>query len=155
MDQRARISGDLAINRDRVVTEARKWIWTPYHHQADVLGAGVDCIMLVVRAFVDSGMTEPIDPRPYADEWFLHRSDELYLAGITSRCVEVQAARPGDVMLFRWGRCYSHGGIVTLTNPLTIVHAYQPAGRVIEEAVMHNADLTAPRRRPRFFSLWA
>jgi NlpC/P60 family putative phage cell wall peptidase len=140
--------------RDTIIAEARKWAGTPYHCQADVKGAGVDCILLIVRAFVDSGMCEPFDPRPYSDEWFLHRSEEIYLGGVMSRCVEVQSPRPGDLMLFRWGRCYSHGGIVTSTAPLTIIHAYQPAGRVIEEAVAGNAMLTAPKRRPRFFSYW-
>jgi NlpC/P60 family putative phage cell wall peptidase len=141
--------------RARVVAEARKWLGTPYHHQADVRGAGVDCIMLIVRAFVDSGLCDPIDPRPYSDEWFLHRSDELYLGGIMSRCKEIQAPRVADIMLFRWGRCYSHGGVVTELEPLTIIHAYQPAGIVIEEVVATNGMLTEPRRRPRFFSRWS
>jgi NlpC/P60 family putative phage cell wall peptidase len=141
--------------REQVVAEARKWIGTPYHCQADIRGAGVDCIMLIVRAFVDAGICAPFDPRPYSDEWFLHRSDEHYVDGVLERCTEVQSARPGDIMIFRWGRCYSHGGIVTVANPLTIVHAYAPARRVVEEAVAGNGMLTEPVRRPRFFSYWA
>lgn len=147
--------GGVAEQRAKVVAEARKWLGTPYHHQADVRGSGVDCIMLLVRAFVDAGACAPVDPRPYRDEWFLHRSDELYLGGVLDYCVEVQAPRPGDIMLFRWGRCYSHGGLVTAADPLTIIHAYQPAGRVIEEVVATNGMLTEPRRRPRSFSFWA
>jgi cell wall-associated NlpC family hydrolase len=141
--------------RSIVVDEARRWLGTPYHCQADVRGAGVDCAMLIVRVFVDSGLCEAFDPRPYSDDWFLHRSDERYLGFVFNYCAEVQGACPGDVIVFRYGRCYSHGGIVTVADPLTIIHAYQPARRVIEEIVAGNGNLTTPSRRPRIFSYWA
>jgi len=44
-------------------------------------------------------------------------------------------------MLFRVGRCYSHGGVVTRADPLTIVHASFPAQIVLEETVMQNAQM--------------
>jgi cell wall-associated NlpC family hydrolase len=140
--------------RSRVIYEARRWIGTPYHSCADVRGAGVDCGMLIVRVFVDTGLCAPFDPRPYAEDWHLHRGEEKYLSFVFDRCKEVQTPRPGDIMVFRYGRCYSHGAIVTGPSPLTIIHAFQPAGVVIEEAVENNAALTAPSRRPRFFSCW-
>jgi hypothetical protein len=62
---------------------------------------------------------------------------------------------PGDVMVFRYGRCYSHGGIVTSANPLTIIHAFQPARAVIEDEVVSNTALCNPGRLPKFFSYWA
>ena len=51
--------------RTAVVAAARSWIGTPYHNCADVIGTGVDCGMLLVRVFVDSGLCAPFDPRPY------------------------------------------------------------------------------------------
>ena len=102
-----------ADDRASVVREARSWVRTPYHAQADIKGAGVDCGMLLVRVFVDSGLVPPFDPRPYADDWYLHRSEERYLGFIFDRTKEVAAPLPGDVMVFRYGRCYSHGGVVT------------------------------------------
>ncbi len=57
--------------------------------------------------------------------------------------------------MFRYGRCWAHGGIVTLARPLTIVHAFSPAGRVLEEEVARNAALADPHRAPRFFRLRA
>jgi cell wall-associated NlpC family hydrolase len=145
----------LLDQRAVVVAEARKWIGTPYHCQADILGAGVDCGMLIVRVFVDTGLCESFDPRPYCDDWYMHRAEERYLQFVLDRCKEVQCPRPGDIIVFRYGRCYSHGGIVSFAEPLTIVHAYQPAQRVIEERVSGNGNLTQPSRRPRFFSYWA
>ncbi|MGA7384506.1 MAG: hypothetical protein WBW81_07390 [Methylocella sp.] len=141
--------------RRQVVGEARSWIGTPYHPQADIKGAGVDCGMLLVRVFVDAGLCAPFDPRPYADDWYLHRSEERYLGFVFDRTKEVDAPLPGDVMVFRYGRCYAHGGIVTLASPLTIVHAFQPARVVLEDEVARSPDLCAPARRPKFFSLWA
>jgi NlpC/P60 family putative phage cell wall peptidase len=141
--------------RAAVVAEARKWIGTPYHNCADIKGVGVDCGMLLVRVFVDSGLCAPFDPRPYAPDWNQHRSEEKYLGFITARCGEIVAdqVQPGDVMVLRFGRCYAHGGIITKAKPLTMVHAYQPARRVYEEEIAHNAALT--ERKSRFFSYWA
>lgn len=141
--------------RRHVVREAQSWVRTAYHAQADVKGVGVDCGMLLVRVFVDSGLCDPFDPRPYTDDWYLHRSEERYLGFVFDRAKEVTTPLSGDVMVFRYGRCYAHGGIVTKGGPLTIVHAYQPARVVLEEAVAANPALSAVSRRPKFFSYWA
>ena len=99
--------------RAAVVAEARRWIGTPYHHQADVLGAGVDCGMLLVRVYVDCGLVPAFDPRPYPVQWHLHRSDERYLGFLIARGIEVEAPEPGDIVVWRIGRAYAHGGVVT------------------------------------------
>ena len=141
--------------RAAVVSEARSWIGTPYHNCADIKGVGVDCGMLLVRVFVDLNLCPPFDPRPYPVDWHLHRSEERYLGIIFDRSAEVVDPLPGDVMVFRYGRCYSHGGIVTAAAPLCIVHAYHQAGMVIEDEVSRNAVLADPARKPLFFSVWA
>lgn len=145
----------ISQQRDRVVAETRKWIKTPYHSCADVRGAGVDCGMLIVRVFVDTGLVAPFDPRPYPEDWHLHRSGERYLGFVFDRCKEVAEPQPGDVVVFRYGRCYSHGAIVTGVDPITIVHAFQPYGVVFEEEMERNVQLVRPARQPRYFSLWA
>ncbi len=144
------LSSDL--QRAAVVAEARSWLGTPYHNCADIKGVGVDCGMLLVRVFVDSGLVPAFDPRPYPPDWHFHRGEERYLGFIAGRCGEVEAPQPGDVVVFRIGRCYAHGGIVTALAPLTIVHAYHQARRVIEEDITHDSRLMAPVRKPRFFS---
>jgi cell wall-associated NlpC family hydrolase len=143
------------ISRSRVVEAARAWIGTPYHHMADLSGVGVDCAMLLVRVFCDLGFVPRFDPRPYTRDWMLHRDDERYLGFLLASAREVEAPRQGDVILFRVGRCYAHGGIVTLPEPLTILHAFAPAARVIEEPVSRNAQLAARRSSARFFSHWS
>lgn len=142
--------------RSLVVSEARRWLRTPYHQCADVVGAGVDCGMLLVRVFVDSGMCDPFDPRPYSPTWHMHRDDEVYLRLVSDRCREIERAeaREGDVVLFRCGRCYSHGGVITRVDPLWMVHAFLPDRIVVEEEIFRNTMLSESHRRPRFFSLW-
>ncbi len=141
--------------RAAVITEARSWVGTPYHNCADIKGVGVDCGMLLVRVFVDSGLCPPFDPRPYPIDWHLHRSDERYLGFIFDHGCEVAEPQPGDVMVLRYGRSYAHGGVVTRAKPLTIVHAFHPARRVLEEVIRHNNSLSDAKRMPRFFSYWA
>ena len=57
-------------------------------------------------------------------------------------------------MVMRYGRAFAHGGIVTRLDPLTIVHAFQPYRRVLEEAVHSNPEIA--RRGPAavFASYW-
>jgi cell wall-associated NlpC family hydrolase len=141
--------------RAAVVAEARSWIGTPYHNCADIKGVGVDCGMLLVRVFVDLKLCLPFDPRPYPIDWHLHRSEERYLGFVFDRSAETATPLPGDVAVFRYGRCYSHGGIVTKATPLRIVHAFYQTRMVIEDDVSRNAVLADPARKPRFFSLWA
>ena len=139
-------------SRLAVVAAARSWLGTPYHHAADVKGHGVDCAMILVRVFCDLGLIEPFDPRPYTRDWFLHRDDERYMGYLIARARQVDAPEPGDVMLFKIGRCFAHGGIVTVADPVTIVHAFAPARRVVEDVVRQSPDLDEKPRR--FFSYW-
>jgi len=143
--------------RSLVVAAARSWLGTPYHHAADVKGAGVDCAMILIRVFADLGLIENFDPRPYTKDWFLHRDEERYMGHLLARAREVDPSTgsgplPGDIMLFKIGRCFAHGGIVVVADPLAIVHAFAPARRVVEDQVHRCPDLAEKPRK--FFSYW-
>lgn len=114
-----------------VAQEALRWVGTPYRNCSDVLGGGIDCSMLLVRAWVDSGLVEPFDPRPYPSSWYLHRSEERYLAWMREVAVEVEQPQLADVVLWRFGRCYSHSGIVTR------VPSGDDCGEVVHAMAMH------------------
>lgn len=146
--------GDVSEDRADVVAEARAWLGTSYHHAADIKGVGVDCAMLLLRVFCDLGLVEPFDPRPYSPDWMMHRSEEKFLNILLAHAHEVAAPEPGDVMIFRMGRCFSHGGIVTVVDPLTIIHAFLPVGIVLEEDITKNAQLAVRRREAIFASYW-
>jgi cell wall-associated NlpC family hydrolase len=131
--------------RAAVIAEASTWLRTPYYWLSDKKGIGVDCAMLLVRCFVDTGVLEPFDPRPYPVDWHLHHSDERYLGWLTQFGPETTTPQPGDVAVLRFGRCFSHGAI--LVTPSRLIHAYLPHGRVLM------ADLHEPafRNRPMKF----
>ena len=130
--------------RSRILAEAESWLGTPYHHLADVKGRGVDCAMLLVRVFVDAGAVEAFDPRkpePYTPDWFLHRSEEKFKGWVEQfgdKLPDGQAPAPADVVLFKIGRCASHGGIVI--GPDLMIHADQLAGRVGRSEISRWSD---------------
>lgn len=129
---------------EQLCAEARSWLDTPYHHAGAVKETGVDCAMLLVRVFVDTGLVPPFDPRPYPPDWHLHRSAERFLGWIDQFAQRVDAPRPGDVALFKFGRCVSHGGIVeTIAPEPVMIHADLSAGRVCRCEVSRFADRLA------------
>lgn len=136
--------------RQNVVSEARTWLSTPYHHQASIKGVGVDCIMLMVEVYKTCGLlAADFDPRPYTHDWHLHRSDEIYLGGVESYARQVSAPQPGDIAMFQFGRCVSHAAIV-IAWPL-VIHAYIDHGAVVLTDVSRSAALQGRLRG--FYSL--
>ena len=114
--------------RQAVVREALSWVGTPYVQLGDVKGpaGALDCSMLLVRTFVDAGVLSPFDPRPYPPNWHMHHSDERYLAWMQAVAVEVPAPQAGDIVIFRFGMCFSHGGV--LIDGQRVVHALAQHG---------------------------
>lgn len=117
--------------RAAVCQEARRWLGTPWHHRARVMGAGVDCAHLLIAVYESVGLLRPgqIDPGPYPMDWFLHSDDDRFLRAMSSAGRPVAAPRPGDAALFRFGRVSSHAAIVL--EPGLILHAYAPEGAVV------------------------
>jgi cell wall-associated NlpC family hydrolase len=144
------------------VTEALTWVGTPFRDCGDVKGpnGAVDCAMLLVRASVDTGLLAPFDPRPYSPTHMLHSSEQHFLGWIQTRLGgrPVDAPRFGDVAVWQFGRCFSHGGIVV--NSHEFVHAYGHARLCLvsrlDEHPLRFAHL-AGREFPRpvkYFDVW-
>ncbi len=112
--------------RNRVLSEARAWLGTPWHHQGAIKGVGVDCARLLCEVYHNAGLTPEIDPRPYPADWHFHRDEERFLGWLTDYADEVATPEPGDVVVFKFGRCFAHGGIVTAW-PL-VIHSYNQVG---------------------------
>ena len=144
--------------RAAVIAQARSWIGTPYHQQADVPGAGIDCAMLLVRAWVDAGIFQPFDPRPYPPNWHLHRSEERYLAWMQALAREVDAPQPGDVVIWRFGRCFSHGGII-VNAQMHVAHALADQRKCtlteLDDAFLRFDRATGTPRPRKFFDVFA
>lgn len=136
--------------RKRIVEEAYSWLGTPYHHQAMVKGAGVDCAMILVAIYREAGLLPAdFDPRPYPQDWHLHRDEERYLGWVLKVCHETGAPQPGDVVVWKFGRTFSHGAVYVGDNK--IIHSYIGRGVVLDE--LDQAELSG--RPMKFFTFGA
>ena len=125
--------------RPEIVAEARRWIGTPYLHQASLRGAGTDCLGLlrgVWRAVIG---VEPMRVPAYTMDWSEPTGEEAMLHSARRWLVELPpgAPEPGDVLLFRMrpGCVAKHVGIVAETGDHpTFIHAYTGHG-VVESAL--------------------
>jgi cell wall-associated NlpC family hydrolase len=150
---------NIESERQAVVAEARSWLRTPYHHMGRVKGGGVDCATLLAEVYARAGVAPALEIPFYPPDWHLHRNAERYLEFILGHAQEIAGLpAPGDVALWRFGKCFSHGGIV-VDWPL-IIHAYSGKGCVHKAAWL--SRLSEGRRdragahdaRPvRFFTL--
>jgi cell wall-associated NlpC family hydrolase len=118
--------------RGAVLQEANTWLATPYHHQGRIKGAGVDCAMLLIEVYHQCGLIPDIDPTPYPPDWHFHRDEERYLGWVKQYAKPVDVPQLGDIAVFQFGRCVSHGAIVVAWP--TIIHSYLHEGCVLADA---------------------
>lgn len=142
---------DSLEERQRVLSEARSWVGTPYHHHARVKGGGVDCAMLLAEVFSRAGLVQPIAVEQYSEQWHLHKNVEKFLAELMKHCRAVEFPAPADIALFKLGRVYSHGAII-VEWPNQIIHANMSSGIVELCEVVGNPHLE--RCETLFFSPW-
>lgn len=119
---------------DRVCAIARRWIGTPYIHQASSEGSGTDCLGLIRGIWREVYGAEPELPPAYSPDWGEIGGQEVLLAAAMRHLVPVAAAeawQPGQVVLFRMrrGAVAKHLGILTRrAGALCFVHAYEGHG---------------------------
>lgn len=92
-----------AIEREQIVAAARRWIGTPYQHQASLLGVGCDCLGLVRGVWRETLGEEPEPAPPYTPDWAEARGKETLLeaAHRNFRAIGVADFREGDLLVFR------------------------------------------------------
>lgn len=133
--------------RAAVVAEAMTWLGTPWHHRGRVKGAGVDCAQFVIKAYAGAGVIADFDTGEYPRDWHIHRDEERFLTFVPSFAREIaeRDLGPGDLVLCRIGRVYSHGVIVTAWPQG--IHAAVNAGAVVLCDLDRDAGLIAGPRR--------
>jgi cell wall-associated NlpC family hydrolase len=137
-----------ADERAAVVAEALSWLGTPWAHAQRVKGAGVDCANLVIGVYAGAGLIEAFDPPPYPRDWHIHKTHEWFLSlmpGFPAREIAEADTGPGDLVLFKIGRVFSHVAIVA-DWPLGI-HAAVNEGRVIACNLDRDVGLTSGPRK--------
>ncbi|MFV0244913.1 MAG: peptidase [Qingshengfaniella sp.] len=129
----------------RAVAVARRWIGTPYVHQATVEGVGCDCLGLLRGIWRDLYGGEPEAVPHYTRDWLEPQGDERLWAAAQRHLAEKDAAdaAPGDVILFRMRRdaVAKHLGVQSVVGALPrFIHAYDGHG-------VTESPLSAPWRR--------
>lgn len=139
--------------RAAVCVEALSWRGTPYHSHGRIKGVGVDCASLIACVAERVGIIPAYDPGFYPTSWHLHRSEERFIR----QAIEAGAREivdrdpiPGDFGVWKFGRCYSHGGILVDETGL-VVHSY------IHVGVMASRRSEEPlaSRPVRWFTFWS
>lgn len=115
--------------RQRVIDSALLWLRTPHRHNTRVMGAGVDCGHHIIDSFVGAGLVPDVQTGVYAADWMLHNTEERYLGFVEQHLDRVAVPLPGDVAVWKFGLCFSHGAIVIAWPQ--IVHSYRPERGVV------------------------
>ena len=77
-----------------------------------VKGAGVDCAMFPLEVYREAILIGDIEVPYYPQDWMLHWSEEIFLGIVEQYATQILTPSSGDLVLYRFGRCWSHGGIV-------------------------------------------
>lgn len=115
--------------RTAIVAAARRWIGTPYRHQASLIGVGCDCLGLVRGVWRDIHGAEP-EPLPaYTPDWAEATGRDTLAEAAARHLVPrpLDQAAPGDVLLFRWRDHLPAKHAAILVEPAGMVHAHDGA----------------------------
>lgn len=145
---------DEAAQRAEVLRVARTWLGTPFHDGAQLKDVGVDCAHLLAAVYVEAGVIpDPVQIEGYSPQFMLHRDQPLfeeYVLRYSHELPEGQLPQLADVVLYKVGRSFAHGGIV-VEWPRAVIHAFKAFGLVAETGAY---DSTLRRRDVKFFSMW-
>lgn len=114
----------------QVVAEARRWIGTPYLHQASLCGVGCDCLGLVRGIWRALYGTEPEPVPHYSADWAEAGGLEQLLQAGHRHFIPVDGAAmaQGDVLLFRWRNHLPAKHLGVVSGPSRMIHAHAGAG---------------------------
>lgn len=125
-----------ARSRADIVAAARRWLGTPYRHQASAKGAGCDCLGLVRGIYREVIGPDPAPIVPYTPDWADRDGGAALLAGARAYLCERDdgEAEPGDVLLFRMARGAPAKHLGVQTDADRFIHAY--SGRAVCESYL-------------------
>lgn len=119
----------MSGKQHRAVVIARRWLGTPYHHQASRLGVGTDCVGLIRGIHRELAGVDVVAPVAYTRDWADATGTETLIAAARRHLVAIAPAdaQPGDVLVFRYraGLPAKHAGL--LATPRTMIHAMEGA----------------------------
>lgn len=123
----------MSVTRAQIVAAARRWIGTPYLHQASLIGVGCDCLGLVRGVWRETIGDEPEIAPPYTPDWAEALGAETLLDAAFRHFqpVALGAHQPGDVLVFRFRDHLPAKHIGIATSAAHMAHAH--AGACVSE----------------------
>ena len=120
------------ITKEDVVTEARKWIGTPYHHQGRLRGIGVDCIGLLFGVGAKLGIRNRDK-----DSYKRYRRRPPKGAGMLLDLDETCGARiddpqSGDIAVFWMNASSKRAQHIAIVSDRGLIHTHSRVGKVVE-----------------------
>lgn len=123
--------------QEAVLTEARRWIGTPYRHGGSKCQVGCDCLGLVLGIWRSLYGREPQPVAAYSADWAEAGGGDPLLTAARRYMIEkpLDAYDTGDLIVFRWreGVAAKHLGIVAAGD--RFIHAYE-GHTVLESALV-------------------
>jgi cell wall-associated NlpC family hydrolase len=129
--------------RTDIVTKAREYLETPFHHQARLKGVGVDCIGLVIGVARELGLIAPdFDIAAYPR--IPDGTTLLPMANMHMTAISRESMQPGDVIVVSFDKYPQHFGVLGdyRHGGLSMIHAASNAGKVIETRLMFSSAMT-------------
>jgi len=123
---------------NRIITQARTWLGTPFHHQARLKGKGCDCLGLIVGVVDELGLKDKngVKLAAYDEVTYSREPDGAYLTqkltGLLAE-IPIDEARAGDLALFKVRENPQHLAILSdYEGTLGMIHSFAPSRRVVE-----------------------
>jgi NlpC/P60 family putative phage cell wall peptidase len=117
----------MTLTREGIIVAARRWIGTPFLHQASLLHVGCDCLGLIRGVWRETIGEEPEAVLPYPPDWAETRGQELLLEAMRRHfdSVRLDDCRPGDILAFRFRDRLpvTHLGVATSATHMAHAHA--------------------------------
>ena len=108
-----------------IVTAARNYLGTPFHHQARVKGVGIDCAGLLVCVARDLGL-QHYDVQGYSRV----PSGAEFERHLDANLDKISAIEPGCILLMAFDSDPQHVAIATSLT--TIIHAHFEVRKCVE-----------------------
>jgi len=150
------LSKNAGIEQRLLVEQiARSWLSTPFHDHGRVKGAGCDCATFLLCTFEEAGLIPHTDVGHYSPQFFMHSAEERYLGWVKKfgREIDIEQAKPGDIVLYKAGLCFCHGALIVAPGWPSIIHAHA-ASRCVRRGDGRNPHLGMRILDVKFFSLW-
>ena len=116
--------------REHIITEAKEWIGTKYRGNTCIKGVGCDCGQFLFGVYAEAGFlpADTLLPKNYSLQ-IEHRNDTEYIDTVRrfARDIPESEVKPGDVVLYKFGKGFYHGCIV-IEWPAFILHSLKREG---------------------------